>query len=86
MQTEYNTALIEVEISAGIDKFLKKHGFTTDYQCQKACGLNAGNVGMIRKNGGLTVKTLFKLGHGVGYKGNWFQVAAKVLKDFGYES
>ena len=81
-KTEYNTPLIEVEISAGIEKFLQKHGFTTDYQCQKTCGLSAGNVAMIRKNGGLSVKTLHKLGEGVGYKGNISQVCSKVLKDF----
>ena len=82
MKTEFNTAMIEVEISAGIDKFLAKHGMTTDYQCQKACNLSAGNVAAIRRNGGLSVKTLYKLGAGVGYKGNIAQVCNKALKDF----
>ncbi len=95
-KTEFDTTLMEAEISSGIDVFIakhaEKHGFTTDYSVQKKCGLNDNAVDSIRKKGGATLKTLFKLGVGVGYKpriknkdefcNGFISVVIKVLKDF----
>lgn len=79
---EFNTSLMEVEISQGIDNFMSKHGFNTDYQCGKACDLNDNTFNGIRKSGGVSASTLYKLGCGVGYKGKALKIANRVLRDF----
>ena len=81
-QTEFNTSLLEVDVSAGIDNFIKKHGFKTDYAAMKACGLNENSIPNIRKTGGLSLKTLLKLGKGAGYTGREINIIIRVLGDF----
>lgn len=83
---EFDTSLMEVEISQGIDNFMSKHGFKTDYQCGKACDLNDNAFNNMRKSGGISAISLYKLGLGVGYKARKgksnMSVIVKVLKDF----
>lgn len=81
-KTEFDVSLLEVEISNGIDNYMAKHGFTTDYQAEKACGFHPGNVGTIRNNGGGSYVSLLKFGLGAGYKGSNLNIMIRVLKDF----
>lgn len=81
-KTEFDTTLMEAEISAGIDVFLAKHGMTTDYQLQKAAGLPDNTLASIRKSGSAKAKTFYKIGRAVGYGGKYYSVINRVFKDF----
>ena len=85
-ENEFNVSMLELDISKGIDLFIMKHGFTTDYQCEKACGLNDNSIRMIRKAGSVTLKTMYRLGRGVGYKArankSEIGIVCRVIKDF----
>lgn len=80
--TEFNTTLLEVDISSGIDNFIKKHKFSNDFAVMKKCGLNQNTIPNIRKTGGLSIKTMLKLGYGVGYTGRELNIIIRVLGDF----
>ena len=80
-EEEYTMSLKEF-FRAGIDNFIKKHGFKSDYAAMKACGLNENSIPNIRKTGGLSMRTFLKLGHGVGYSGNLINIIIRVLGDF----
>jgi len=83
---EFEVSLLEVDVSTGINNYAKKmaikNGFTTDYQIEKACGFHPGNINAIRKSGGCSMLSLYKLGLGAGYKGNNINIMIRVLKDF----
>jgi hypothetical protein len=93
---EFDVSLLEADISAGIDKFINKHkednDFTTDYSVEKKCGLSDNAIRTIRNSGGASLKTICRLGLGVGYKPRsrtfnvsqkeYIKIVIRVLKDF----
>lgn len=81
-KTEFDVSLLEVDVSTGIDNYMAKHGFTSDYKAGVAAGINDNSIGAIRNTGGCTLRTLLKLGLGAGYKGSNLNIMIRVLKDF----
>lgn len=70
------------EISKGIDTYMRKHGFSSDYKAGVSAGINDNSIGAIRNTGGCTAQTLLRLGIGAGYNGNNLNIMIRVLQDF----
>ncbi|MBL4940063.1 MAG: hypothetical protein JKY81_00200 [Colwellia sp.] len=81
---------LQFSVTQGMDNFKVKHGKKinkdesplTNYQVQKMASLSAKALDTIIASGGVTIKTLYKLGVGVGkYKGKDFNIVSRVLRD-----
>lgn len=71
---------LKEDVTKGIENFRTKHSMT-NYQIQKLAGLPGKTMDTVEESGGITIKTLYKMGRGVGYKGAEFNVVIRVLKD-----
>ena len=84
-----NISKLKNEVTQGIEAFKAKHGRSinddmsplTNYQVQKLASLPAKAIDTITASGGITIKTLYKMGVGVGYKGEEINIVIRVLKD-----
>lgn len=88
---------LQEHVAKGIENFKAKHGKKinrkkggrpgsgeplTNYQVQKLAGLQGKTMDAVIASGGITVKTLYKMGVGVGkYKGSEISIVIRVLKD-----
>ena len=83
---------LQEEIKQGIENFKVKHGKKvnkkkggdplTNYQVQLLSGLTSKAMDTVIASGGITVKTLYKMGVGCGkYKGSELSIVIRVLKD-----
>lgn len=70
-------------VKEGIVLFQKEFGLS-DYALAKKCGMTGGSYSIkaIRDSGSLNFGTMSKLGYGVGFKGEDYQVVAQVMKCF----
>ena len=71
---------LQFSVTKGIENFRTKHNMT-NYQIQKGAQLPGKTMDTVEASGGVTIKTLYKMGVGVGYKGNEFNIVIRVLKD-----
>ena len=71
---------LQEDVTKGIENFRVKHNMT-NYCIQKGAQLPGKAMNTVESSGGITIKTLYKMGVGVGYKGEEFNIVIRVLKD-----
>lgn len=79
-------AAIRKEISEGIEKLRVKYGFPSFYAFSKSCKFKS-NVTLkgVHLSGNITFKTLAQVGNGLGFEGDNFDKARRVLAEMGAE-
>lgn len=80
---------LQKEIRVGIEHIKVEYGKEinaskkplTNYQLEKLAGLTGKTIDTVQASGGITMKTLCKIGAGLGYEGSELCIAMSVLYD-----
>lgn len=78
---EFDVTLLEADLSDGLINILNKSKFDNFYQLSEHCGFKSrGTLTKAHGAGNMTIKTIERLGRGLGYKGCALTVSIKTLK------
>lgn len=78
---EFDVSMLEADVAHGLASILEDSKFDNLYQLSEHCGFKSrSTLTKASESGGMTIKTIERLGRGLGYKGCGLTVSIKVLK------